>query len=70
MSELITNLSPLEIKRVSTVENDCTLYIVINSDLGFCGSYNNEINKKLMSVYQPDKDGIIAIGSKMEKFCK
>ena len=69
-SEVISNLSPLELKRITTIDNDRTLFIVINSDLGFCGSYNNEINKKLMSVYKPDRDAIIAIGSKMEKFCK
>lgn len=41
------------------------LYIVINSDLGLCGNYNNEIYKLLDETVKDQKDVlIIPIGSK------
>lgn len=46
-----------------------TVWIVINSNLGLCGGYNININRKVASQIKPD-DCVIAIGSKAQSFYK
>lgn len=44
-----------------------TLWIVINSNFGFCGGYNNNVNKLVIKNFGKS-DAIIAIGSKATIF--
>ena len=44
-------------------KNAGTMYIVINSSLGLCGAYNNNVNKMINSMLKP-KDKLILIGKK------
>ena len=44
-------------------KNAGTLYIVINSSLGLCGAYNNNVNKMVNAQLKP-KDKLILIGKK------
>ena len=44
-------------------KNAGTMYIVINSSLGLCGAYNNNVNKMINSVLTA-KDKLILIGKK------
>ncbi len=48
-------------------DQEKTLYVVISSSLGLCGSYNYNIFRYLSSVYKKG-DEIIPIGSKIQKF--
>lgn len=48
---------------------DSTLYIVINSSLGLCGAYNNNINKAILSVLKPN-DQLILLGKKAFSYYK
>lgn len=43
-NQLISRLSPLELKNIlPTTTTNSDLYIIITSDLGLCGSYNNNV---------------------------
>ncbi|MBQ3621570.1 F0F1 ATP synthase subunit gamma [bacterium] len=44
-------------------KNAGTMYIVINSSLGLCGAYNNNVNKMINSMLNA-KDKLILIGKK------
>lgn len=44
-------------------KNAGTMYIVINSSLGLCGAYNNNVNKMINSILTA-KDKLILIGKK------
>ncbi len=46
-----------------------TLYIIINSSLGLCGAYNNNINRLVRSMLQPN-DQLILIGKKSFTYYK
>lgn len=46
-----------------------TIWIVINSNLGLCGGYNININRKVASQIKAG-DSVIAIGSKAHSFYK
>ena len=48
-------------------KNAGTLYIVINSSLGLCGAYNNNVNKMINAQLKP-KDKLILIGKKAFSF--
>ncbi len=43
-----------------------SLYIVLGSDLGLCGSYNQDVIRLALSTIEP-KDKILVIGKKIEK---
>ncbi len=45
-----------------------TLYILITSDKGLCGGFNNNIIKTFSSVYNPNEDSIIAVGNKIVSY--
>ena len=61
----VNNLKFLEHKNAS----DSTLYIVINSSLGLCGAYNNNINKLVLSNLKPN-DQLILLGKKAFSYYK
>lgn len=61
----LDNLSFLENKNAQ----DSTLYIILNSSLGLCGAYNNNINKLVRSKIRPN-DQIILIGKKSFSYYK
>lgn len=44
------------------------LLVLINSDLGFCGSLNNNLNKKFIEIFNKEHDVVIAFGKKAGKF--
>ena len=41
-----------------------TLYIVVTSNLGLCGAYNNNLYKFIESVVDPSKDFLLPVGEK------
>ena len=61
----VNDLKFLEHKNAS----DSTLYIVINSSLGLCGAYNNNINKLVLSNLKPN-DQLILLGKKAFSYYK
>ncbi|VEU58463.1 ATP synthase F1 subunit gamma [Mycoplasmopsis gallinacea] len=72
--DLITNISPNDFKSVfpSNDEVENSLYIVITSDLGLCGSYNSNIVHLIENKIKPN-DKLIVLGTKglgmlLEKF--
>ena len=46
------------------LKNKNKIHIIITSDMGFCGSYNNLIIKKIMKNYNSKIDSIIVFGKK------
>ncbi|ATZ19043.1 F0F1 ATP synthase subunit gamma [Williamsoniiplasma somnilux] len=46
-----------------------TLWVVVNSNLGLCGGYNNNVNKLVMAGIK-ENDEIFAIGNKAVSFYK
>ena len=67
-SNLISKLTSTQLKQITIPRNDKKLHVVISSDLGFCGPYNNEIRKLLRREYK-EGDGVINIGSNIKRFC-
>ncbi len=56
----------LEFPYFSSKNSDSKLYIVITSDTGLCGGYNNNIVSYLSSLAEDDKDKmkVMTIGAK------
>ncbi|WDA53714.1 MAG: ATP synthase F1 subunit gamma [Spiroplasma endosymbiont of Drosophila atripex] len=62
-NQLIPKLSnSIYLKTKDQVINK-TIWVVFNSNLGLCGSFNNNLNKLVLEQYQP-QDEIVVIGSK------
>ncbi|MGH1411619.1 MAG: ATP synthase F1 subunit gamma [Mycoplasma sp.] len=57
-------------KKLFLPENDKKIFIIVSSNLGFCGGYNNNLFKKLLKVINKDKDIVVPIGKKAKMFCK
>lgn len=47
------------------IQGHRTIYVIITSDRGMCGGFNNNVIKKFKSIYQPyNGDRVIGIGNK------
>lgn len=68
VSSLINTVGNLNFLENKNAQNS-TLYIVINSSLGLCGAYNNNINKMLKTKIKPT-DQLILIGKKAFSYYK
>ena len=68
IKELAARLSEQQFKKINNIGSDHknTLYIVVSSDLGFCGSYNNEIRKLFFKHYKKG-DAVLLVGHYLEK---
>jgi F-type H+-transporting ATPase subunit gamma len=62
----------VEVPYLKSDGEDITLYIVITSDAGLCGGYNNNIVSYLQSIVSSDKKNIrvISVGSKGISYLK
>jgi len=63
ISYLAKNVEDKDYVFLNNGKTNKNLFIIINSSLGLCGSYNIEINKYAMSLVSKDDD-LIIIGSK------
>lgn len=61
--QLVFQTKDLSFLRVKPNTSDCTLYVLISSDLGLCGAYNANVCKFLTSMLKP-QDKIIVFGLK------
>ena len=50
------------------LKNKNKIHIIITSDMGFCGSYNNLVLKKMMKNYNLKTDSIVVFGKKGKNF--
>lgn len=50
------------------IQSSKKLYILINSDLGFCGVFNNNITKLFLSKFNHGKDSVFVFGKKGKHF--
>lgn len=68
IKELSARLTEQQFKKINNIGPDHknTLYIVVSSDLGFCGSYNNEVRKLFFKNYQKG-DAVLLVGHYLEK---
>jgi F-type H+-transporting ATPase subunit gamma len=48
-------------------QEESTIHIIINSDIGLCGAYNSSINKLVKQTINPN-DKVICIGTKSFNF--
>lgn len=69
------NLKDLQIIKSNLFETENTqvqnkLFIVISSNIGFCGSYNSAINKMVLTNLNKKNDAVIVIGKKGLNYLK
>jgi len=65
---LFAHLNEEEIPYTKEGKGDKNLYLVINSSLGLCASYNNEMYSFVRRSVPKDNSIILSIGQKGEKF--
>jgi len=73
LQKAFTKISKVELKTLDLPlfkdKIDKKLFILVNSNLGFCGGYNSNINKLLINEINKSKDEVFAIGRKAVAFC-
>ena len=52
------------------LKNNKKLYILINSQIGFCAGFNSNINKMFIKDFKPDIDHVVLYGKKGLSFLK
>jgi len=67
--QLILKQPDLSFLRLRPVTKKKNLYILVSSDLGLCGPYNNNICKHLMEELKPEDD-IVVIGQRGASYLK
>lgn len=73
MNSLMEKMSLADFKevfKVSSKQNDSTVYLIISSSLGLCGGYNYNLFKQLIPQINKEKDLLVCIGSKAVSFFK
>ncbi len=52
------------------LQNDKKLFILINSQIGFCAGFNSNINKNFIKDFRIDKDDVVLYGKKGVSYLK
>ena len=61
-------LAGIEEEETGKVVSDAKMFLVISSNMGLCGGYNNNIINMIASTVDKEKDYIVVCGSKAQRY--
>ena len=61
-------LAGIEEEETGKVVSDAKMFLVISSNMGLCGGYNNNIINMIASTVDKEKDYVVVCGSKAQRY--